>query len=132
MVYVVLITVFRKHGMSPEDFHTHYEQVHMPLIRELAGDLIPISHNRLYVQRSGPELKEVMVQPAENGEGIEYDAVAELIFQDKAASDAYWKILYAPSAEGRLDADEEKFMDRSRLRIVEMGQRDLMFKHDYF
>lgn len=127
MTYTVLITVFRKKDMTPEAFHKHYEDVHMPLIRRLASDLIPLSHTRLYVTRTGPSYAEKMVQAATNGEGIEYDAVAELVFQDEAHSNAYWKTLYAPGTEGVLEADEHMFMDRERLRIVEMGHRDLMF-----
>ncbi|GAA5869783.1 hypothetical protein JCM8547_005841 [Rhodosporidiobolus lusitaniae] len=132
MVFTVLITVWRKPGMSPEAFYDHYENVHMPLIRELAGDKIPISHNRLYVTREGPELKERMVQPSECGDGIDYDAVAELNFEDEAHNLAYWKVLYAPEAEGRLHADELKFMDRSKLRIVAMGKKELMIRNDFF
>lgn len=126
--YTILITVFRKAGMSPEDFHKHYEDVHMPLIRKLAGPLIPLSHTRLYVTREGPECKEKMVQPATNGEGIEYDAIAELVFRDQEHSHNYWKVLYAPETNGALYDDELKFMTRERLRIVEMGKRELMFQ----
>jgi len=128
MTFTVLITVWRKPGMSMEAFYDHYENVHMPLIRELAGDTIPISHNRLYVERTGPELKERMVQPSECGEGIDYDAVAELNFVDEAHNLAYWKVLYRPEAEGRLTEDEYKFMDRSKLRIVSMYKKDLMIR----
>ncbi|KAM0752617.1 hypothetical protein T439DRAFT_346492 [Meredithblackwellia eburnea MCA 4105] len=132
MVYTVLITVWRKPGMSSEAFHEHYENSHMPLIREIAGDIIPLAHTRLYVSREGPDMKEVMVQPSVCGDGIDYDAVAELVFKNKEHSDAYWKILYSPEAAGRLPADEEMFMDRSKLRIVQMGNRDLMFRKDFF
>jgi len=102
----------------------------MPLIRDLAGDTIPISHNRLYVSRpgTGPEYPERMVQDAECGEGIAYDAVAELVFENEAHNLAYWKVLYRPEAEGRLTADEYKFMDRSKLRIVAMDRKELMIR----
>lgn len=128
MTFTVLITVWRKPGMSMEAFYDHYENVHMPLIRELAGDKIPISHNRLYVERTGPGLKERMVQPSECGDGIDYDAVAELNFEDEAHNLAYWKVLYAPEAQGRLTEDEYKFMDRSKLRIVSMYKKQLMIR----
>lgn len=128
MVTVVLITVWRKPGMSPEAFYDHYENVHMPLIRKLGGKTIPISHNRLYVTREGPDLKEKMVQPSECGDGIDYDAVAELIFEDDAHNYSYWKALYAPENEGVLYADELKFMDRPKLRIVSMYKKDLMIR----
>ncbi|GAA5869762.1 hypothetical protein JCM8547_005836 [Rhodosporidiobolus lusitaniae] len=65
MVFTVLIIVWRRPGMSPQTFYDHYENVHMPLIGELAGDTILISHNRLYVTRESPELKERTVQPFE-------------------------------------------------------------------
>ncbi|BGP01401.1 hypothetical protein RTG_01170 [Rhodotorula toruloides ATCC 204091] len=132
MVFVVLITVWRKPGMSPEAFYDHYENVHMPLIRRLAGDKIPISHNRLYVTREGPDLKERMVQEAECGEGISYDAVAELIFEDEAHNLAYWQTLYAPETNGALTEDEYKFMDRSKLRIVAIKNKELMIRNDFF
>ncbi|GAA6043171.1 hypothetical protein JCM8097_008706 [Rhodosporidiobolus ruineniae] len=130
MVYTVLITVWRKPGMSMEAFHEHYENVHMPLIRELAGDQIPISHNRLYVSRD-ENFKEIMVQKATCGDGIDYDAVAELNFADKEASDTYWRILYRPEAQGRLYEDELKFMDREKLRIVAISNKELMIRNDF-
>ncbi|GAA5893569.1 hypothetical protein JCM6882_007852 [Rhodosporidiobolus microsporus] len=132
MVFVVLITVWRKPGMTPEQFYDHYENVHMPLIRDLAGDKIPISHNRLYVQRQGLDYVERMVQPSECGDGIDYDAVAELIFESEEHNLDYWKVLYRPETNGALTADEYKFMDRSKLRIVAMDKKELMFRNEYF
>ncbi|MCO5598542.1 hypothetical protein L7F22_052639 [Adiantum nelumboides] len=89
--------------MTMKEFYDHYENVHMPLIRDLAGDKIPISHNRLYVERNGPNLEERMVQPSECGDGIDYDAVAELNFKDEEHNLAYWKILYRPEAQDGWD-----------------------------
>jgi hypothetical protein len=37
-------------------------------------------------------------------------------------------VLYRPEAEGRLTADEYKFMDRSKLRIVAMDKKELMIR----
>lgn len=131
MPFVVLITVWRKPGMDPQAFYEHYENVHMPLIRDLAGDVIPISHNRLYVARpgTGPDYPERMVQEAECGDGISYDAVAELVFENEAHNLAYWKVLYKGPDQGqRLTEDEYKFMDRSKLRIVAMDKKELMIR----
>ncbi|MCO5556419.1 hypothetical protein L7F22_009968 [Adiantum nelumboides] len=110
--------------MSMEAFYDHYENVHMPLIRELAGDKIPHQPQPPLRRAHWPELKERMVQPSECGEGIDYDAVAELNFEDEAHNLAYWKVLYAPEAQGRLTEDEYKFMDRSKLRIVSMYRKN--------
>ncbi|KAL1629224.1 hypothetical protein SLS56_005447 [Neofusicoccum ribis] len=52
MPYTVLIFAYRKPGLTPEEFKNHYENVHVPLIKSIAGDKFPLSHPRSYINRT--------------------------------------------------------------------------------
>lgn len=44
MAYTILIFAYRKPGTTPEQFRMHYENNHMPLVREIGGEHFPNSH----------------------------------------------------------------------------------------
>ncbi|KAJ6007533.1 hypothetical protein N7540_011509 [Penicillium herquei] len=52
---------------------------------------------------------------------FDFDAYAELTFLDQAAFQAFSAKVYTPEAAARIAADEEKFLDKSKLRIVMLG-----------
>lgn len=49
MSYSVLMYIYRKEGVSPEQFKEHYETKHVPIIQRLSGNLFPTSHSRHYM-----------------------------------------------------------------------------------
>lgn len=125
-----LIYAYRKPGLSLEDFKTKYE-AHVDLIKRIAGDDFPLSHKRTYVARNtvdaAPEgaSERNSLTPATVVVGtqtdFDFDAYAELTFADQAAFQAFGAKIYDPEAAAQIAADEEKFLDKSKLAIALLG-----------
>jgi hypothetical protein len=98
----VLALLTKRDGLSTEDFIDHYENRHAPLILSLAP--APRVYRRLY---RGEML-------TRHGGAVDFDAVTELGFADRAAYFDWMARLAA--AGGQVAADEALFLDRSRTR----------------
>ncbi|KAK8044545.1 hypothetical protein PG993_004569 [Apiospora rasikravindrae] len=98
-------------------FRDHYENVHIPLMRNLTGDTFPLSHERHYVRRDGegddghfPEA----VLAGTSQAAVDYDAVAVLTYRDKAHFDTNWAFFEDPETSKIIAADEAKFSEWTR------------------
>ncbi|GAP91123.1 putative dimeric alpha-beta barrel [Rosellinia necatrix] len=126
MPYSVLIFAYRKPGTTPEQFRAHYEGTHVPLVRELTGANFPLSHTRHYLHRTerqaegntarNPGTPATVLIGAQ--EEFDYDAFAELAFEDEAAFQAFFALTQQPENAERIAADEELFLDRARMTVV--------------
>ena len=56
MPYTITTFLTRKPGTTPQQFKTHYETVHIPLLKLKVGPLFPISHTRHYITRTPSNL----------------------------------------------------------------------------
>ncbi|KAL6229631.1 hypothetical protein BDW75DRAFT_235050 [Aspergillus navahoensis] len=123
MPFKVLYYVARKPGLTPSEFKTHYDTVHMPLIKSLAGDDFPTCHRRLYLAR--PEPGEDNSYPVVAFAGLQdhfdYDCITEVTFEDEAAFKKFFGRRSEPGTKEIVDADEEKFVDRTKFRVVVVG-----------
>ncbi|KAI0835770.1 hypothetical protein F5Y06DRAFT_275337 [Hypoxylon sp. FL0890] len=126
MTIRVLMLVYRRPDLTPEQFRKHYEEIHMPLTREIAGDTFPISHIRRYIPRSassqnssdGKEQYPAIVAGG-NPADVQVDCVTELIFRDKEHLQSYFEMPHAPGAAARLEAEAENFAAKYPTIIVE-------------
>ncbi|KAI0188866.1 EthD domain-containing protein [Astrocystis sublimbata] len=129
MPYSVLIFAYRKPGTTPEQFKTHYEGSHVPLVRSLTGAKFPLSHTRHYLHRTEQQSEgnsarnpntpaSVMIGTQEE---FDYDAFAELKFEDEAAFQAFFALTQQPENAQKIAADEELFLDRARMTVVLKG-----------
>ncbi|KAJ6078198.1 uncharacterized protein N7446_001134 [Penicillium canescens] len=109
----VFIYAYRKPGLSLEEFKKHYKD-HVDLVKRLSGEDFPISHKRSYgaSDRSFRTPATVIVGQQSD---IEFDAYAEPNLGDQAAFQAFSAKVYVPDAAFQIAADEEKFLDKSRL-----------------
>jgi len=124
MPLTVIIYATRKQGMTPADFKQHYEESHVPLVKSIAGNHFPKSHTRFYVQRThtgDPNDKTNEAYPATvfvgGQEAFDYDAYAELVFEDMPALQQFMGCCMEPEAAKKIAADEEKFLERSKMTI---------------
>ena len=121
MTFTVLIFCHRKPGTTPAAFKSHYEDTHIPLIQSLTGPHFPQSHKRFYIHRS-PDSNPENAYPATVLAGaqsdFQYDAFAELSFEDEGEFQTLMGIVGRGEAKERLAADEEVFMDRPRMSVV--------------
>ncbi|KAL9118694.1 MAG: hypothetical protein Q9187_004757 [Circinaria calcarea] len=132
MPYIILIFAYRKPGLSLAAFKSHYEHSHVPLVQSIAGPHFPKTHTRRYLQRfegnttaSPPSTESGAINansPATVLVGtqaeFEYDAIAELTFDNEAAFQAFFALVSQGEAAERIARDEEMFSDRPKMRIV--------------
>ncbi|KAM0802716.1 EthD domain-containing protein [Usnea florida] len=125
MTFTVLIFSYRKQGTTPASFKTHYETIHIPLIQSLTGPHFPQSHKRYYIQRSSDDTttsEHANAYPATVLAGtqsdFQYDAFAELTFEDEAEFQTLMGIVGQGEARERIARDEEVFMERERMQVV--------------
>jgi EthD domain len=125
MPYTAIIFAYRKPTTTPAHFKTMYETKHIPLVQSIAGPLFPISHTRRYLARTegSPQVgSDTSTYPATVIVGsqadFDYDAIAELVFSDQDAFQAFFAKVSEPANAQRLAEDEDSFLDRSRMRAV--------------
>ena len=113
MITVVLM-LKRKAGMSREQFRHHYETSHVALAKKYLGHLF-LDYRRHYVKvTSGLADDGVTMIKMPDGP---YDAITNIVFQDRAALDEFMRISSLPDVKSILSADEERFLDRPSMRI---------------
>ncbi|KAI0016527.1 hypothetical protein F4780DRAFT_783143 [Xylariomycetidae sp. FL0641] len=105
MTCTVLAQLKRRRDLTPAAFRAYYETHHLPLLQELLGgaaaaaaDAIPLSHTRHYVD------------PAQSA-STALDAVAVMVFEDRAAYERMRRRLAEPAVRERVAADREAFAD---------------------
>ncbi|KAI9708525.1 MAG: hypothetical protein M1820_003987 [Bogoriella megaspora] len=119
MTFNVWIFVWRKAGTTPEEFRTHYENSHVPLIKSLTGSLFPQSHIRHYVARGEDGTAPMVILGTP--EDFTYDAFAELSFTDAAAFQQFFGVIGQGEPAVKIAEDEEKFVQREKTRAVVVG-----------
>jgi hypothetical protein len=128
MPYTILLVAYRKPGVSPAEFESHYESSHVPILQSIAGSVFPNSHTRRYIHR----VQGIADGGADNtdhpatvliGEqaDFEYDAIAELVFDDEAAFHAFSARISESEAAERIARDEDLFLDRAKVKVVVVG-----------
>lgn len=92
----------KKDGLETRAFIDYYENHHVPLVLGLAG--APAVYKRNYLVRGDEFNRE--------GEGVDFDVVTELAFEDREGFVAWIEKLSVPE----IGADEARFLDRPRTR----------------
>jgi EthD domain len=107
-----VLTMKRKAGLTKEQFREHYETSHVSLARKHVGHLFE-DYRRHYVISSTFATGEgYTMQETSDGD---YDVVTNIYFKDDAAVAEFFRILNLPDVKAAFQADEEKFVDRSKM-----------------
>ncbi|KAI0380261.1 hypothetical protein F5Y04DRAFT_257802 [Hypomontagnella monticulosa] len=134
MTYTVVAHVKRKVGTTPSEFRTHYDTVHVPLLKSLVGATFPLTHTRNYVTRnptassessgSGQEAETEFLPVMYKGDaaGVEHDSMTVMVWEDKAAFDRFKDLFYTPEVFERISEDEKSFLDLSFRRLYALEQ----------
>ncbi len=102
-----VVLLKRKADLSIEQFIDHYENRHVPLVREVLPTIGKYVRNYL-------DLVSVSSGRQEGDAPTPYfDVITELWFDDGAAYQAFVDALSDPEVSRRLQEDEERFLDRS-------------------
>jgi hypothetical protein len=101
-MFRMLAFLTKRGDLSTDEFIDHYENRDVPLI------LSPAPAPRVYTRRYRGEML------TRHGGSVDFDVVTELGFADRAAYVSWMAQLAA--ADGRVGADEARFLDRSKTR----------------
>ncbi|KAL2206279.1 hypothetical protein CC79DRAFT_865373 [Sarocladium strictum] len=115
MTYRVVLFAYRKPGMTPETFKHLYETVHLPLVKNMSGNLFPISHTRRYVSRPANDNGEPFAAQLISGkpEDVKFDAITEMVFESAAQFYEFAGVLAEPANEKKIQEDCAAFLDTS-------------------
>ncbi|OTB01352.1 hypothetical protein M426DRAFT_14514 [Hypoxylon sp. CI-4A] len=122
MSFKVLIFGHRLPGVSPADFKQRYEAHMANLAEPMAGPHFPVSHTRRYIAR--PDGKNAAVVVGAQSD-FDYDVLAEMAFEDQASYKKFAEILSTGENAQRILEDEARFFDRSRVRMVVLGDTEV-------
>ena len=107
---------------------------HRPtVIYNITGPHFPKHHNRSYVQRTRDDSTNLSESDNSNarwpatsllGPGLEpdFDAIAELVFNDEARCKRFFGMIKQEEAHRVLAADEESFLDRGKTKAVVLDE----------
>ncbi|KAF1974807.1 hypothetical protein BU23DRAFT_567192 [Bimuria novae-zelandiae CBS 107.79] len=133
MTFTVLLNVPRKPGLSPHEFKHHWENVHVPLLKQLVGYDFPLSHTRHYVERNlpssptspmfGPALDSSEIAAANTLLSLgDVDGVAVLTFANKEHYERFMGKLADGKKRKAIEKDLESFVDVNANRAVFAGE----------
>lgn len=126
MSYRILFFAFRKPGTTPAHFRAHYEDKHMPKIKEMTVQHFPLTHVRRYIHRTSVETPSTIANASERNPHtpatvlsgtqaeFDYDAIVEMTFEDEKAFQTFCGILQIPDNAKWIAEDEETFLDRKK------------------
>ena len=126
--YTVVLFLWRKPGISPGEFKTHWETVHIPLLKSLTGDLFPQSHTRFYLARTPKDAASADTSNANyapnilvgEAEDFDYDAFAQVVFKSQADFGAFFAYMQSPDIAAKVHENEERFILRQKIKAVQI------------
>ena len=129
MSYSMIVFMWRKLGLTPDEFRQYYEYKHMPLFRSLVGPNYPQSHTRFYLPRQHDGTKSADMSNASytptvflgSAADFDYDAFASIVFADEKAFDAFHARMRDPAVEKICGEDEENFLWREKTIVAQAG-----------
>ena len=113
MPITVFLITYRNAGLSPSQFKSRYEGIHIPLFRRILGLHFSyrISHTRKHLQRSneGDHPATVLIGSQQD---FAYDAITEFSFEDEAHLQRCFARSNEPDAIAEREEDEEKLLQK--------------------
>lgn len=103
-----------RQGLSREDFIEHYENRHVPLIRQCLPQIC--DYRRNFIQQEGAIISVGASAP-------DFDVITEMWYPDRAAFDEAMAMFPRPEVYERIAQDEERFLDRSKTRLFIVEER---------
>ena len=97
----------RKEGLTKAQFVDYYENHHAPLIKRLFPSIV--DYRRNFVDLEGAFLSPTSA--------VDFDAVTEIWFADRAAYDTFLAENAKPDIARRVAEDEENVFERSATRM---------------
>jgi uncharacterized protein (TIGR02118 family) len=119
---MVKVTIFirKKAGLTREQFIDYYENNHVPLINRVIG-AFPSDYRRSYPLEG--QFFGLLGADAGISAAPDCDVVTEIWLKDHETMDAMFAKAADPEIAATIAADEEKFADRTSVRIMVADER---------
>ena len=105
MVFRVYMLAVKAPGITLEEFKDHWNNTHLKLLKEIAGDTYPTVHEHRYPEKFA------------GTDEYHFDGIGYLEFETKAEFLKLAAIAEKPENKARLDADEVTFLDKSKIQM---------------
>ncbi|KAK1569739.1 hype protein [Colletotrichum navitas] len=112
----MLLFARRRQDLTPTQFHDYYENTHMPLLKNLSGDVFPLSHTRSYVIRDEPDFLARVVLGEQSD--FVFDSMAILTWRDEAHFNATFTVYGDENVGKKIKEDEENFIEWGKAVLV--------------
>lgn len=112
--FTVLLHCYRLPEIEPDQFRSYIEQKHVPLVQSLLGPNHPLTHTRYYT-RGGSSYTIGGSSPEDP------DLIAIIEFENEAAMQQSMQARLADGTREKIQADEDKFMIRSKAKVMVLG-----------
>lgn len=113
-----LLFCYRLPDVDPKQFRDYIEQTHAPLVKSLLGDKHPSTHTRYYTNKdAGFTIGSPSADDA--------DLIAIITFESQEAMKESVAARRADGVRETIEADEAKFMDRSKVKVIVVGDDDI-------
>ena len=116
----LLIYTVRHPSLTLTEFKDYYETKHIPLIVKNLGEFKPIGNMRYYMDRS-PEGAPKTWFPSLD-EKFRYDCVTVVTWKDEKTLQSALDTTTKSEAAAIVTAEEERFIDRNKTRLVFVGE----------
>ena len=129
MSYSIVAFLWRKPGLTPDQFRHHYETQHIPLLVALMGSAFPKSHTRFYLPRQLSAAKTADTSNTNytptvflgNTDDFDYDAFASIVFADEAAFNTFYALLRDAHVGKLVAEDQKKFLWEEKMVVAASG-----------
>ena len=114
----VLLYCHRLPTVNPPQFRTYIEETHVPLVRSILGSKHPLTHTRYYTNKDSGY---TIGSPA----STDPDLIAVITYEDSETMQESMRARQADGTREIIEADEDKFMDRSKVQVIVLGEDDV-------
>ncbi len=114
----ILLFCYRLPTVDPKQFRDYIEQTHAPLVKRLLGPKHPLTHTRYYTNKDAGF---TVGSPSSE----DADLIAVITFDSHEALQESMIARDADEMRELIEADEAKFMDRSKVKVVYVGEGDV-------
>ncbi|KIW95559.1 uncharacterized protein Z519_04144 [Cladophialophora bantiana CBS 173.52] len=104
--------------LTTTQFRDYMEDTHVPLVKSLLSPKHPLTHTRYYTNKDSGH---VIGSPSPT----DVDLIAVITFESEEAMQQSLQARQADGTREIIEADESKFLDRSKVQFVALGGVDV-------
>jgi hypothetical protein len=108
--FTVLVFGTMAPHLTLTQYKNHYDNIHVPLVRNLTGENFPPLHTRYYVGGTPAFVNASAV--------VDWDSMAVMSFRDQAQAVGFMGVLGREDVKEIVSRDEEEFMGKEPRTVI--------------